>query len=456
MARLDTAIAALEAGLSGRLVRPGDADYDAARTLIYGGFDKRPALIVQARTAADVAAAVNAARTAGLALAVRSGGHSAAGHSLNEGGLVIDLRDMSHIVIDAAARTATVEAGATAAAVSAAATAEGLVVGFGDTGTVGVSGITLGGGVGFLVRKWGLTIDSLLGAEIVTADGRLRRASATEEPDLFWALRGGGGNFGVVTSFTFALQELPAFTGGLLCLPATVGTIAGFAAAAEAAPDELSTIASVMPAPPLPFLPEALHGRLVILAFLAYAGPDAAATAAIAPFRALATPYADFVKPGPYMQMYPPEDGDYHPTAVAHTMFMDTIGTREATTIIDTLTASSAVFRVVQFRVLGGAAARIAPDATAYAHRASRIMVNVAAFYTSPRDKTVQQRWVDAFGASLRQTDPGCYVNFLGLESDARVRAAYPGATWERLARIKRAVDPDNLFRGNQNIVPAP
>jgi len=283
----------------------------------------------------------------------------------------------------------------------------------------------------------------------------LLTASATQNPDLFWAVRGGGGNFGVVTSLTYRLEELPAFTGGMMCLPATSETVAGFVAAANAAPDALSTIANVMPAPPLPFLPPEVHGKLVILGMLAFAGPEAEAQLALAPFRALAKPYADFVKPGPYTQMYPPEDPNYKPTASARTMFMDRIGHAEAKTIVDTLAASDAPFRAVQIRVLGGAIARVPADATAYAHRKAPIMLNLVAFYTTPEDKLKRDAWVEGFVATLTQETKGAYVNFLAAEGDARIRAAYPGGTWDRLRRIKRQYDPQNLFRLNQNIAPA-
>jgi FAD/FMN-containing dehydrogenase len=456
MTKIETAIAALKSGLSGSLILPGDAGYDAARTVMYGGVAKRPGVIVKVKNAADVQLAVNVARETSDELAVRSGGHSVAGHSTTEGGLVIDLRDMKRIDVDPAAKTATVETGATAGEVTLATTAKGLVVGFGDAATVGVGGITLGGGVGYLVRKWGLTIDSLLGAEIVTADGKLLNVNATENSDLFWALRGGGGNFGVVTRLTYQLHDMPEFTGGMICLPATPETVAGFIAAAEAAPEELSTIANVMPAPPMPFLPAEVHGKLVILGMLAFAGPADTAQTALAPFRALARPYADFVKAGSYAeQMYPPEDPDYHPTAVSRTMFMDRVGVTEAATILDTLASADAMFRVTQLRVLGGAASRVAADATAYAHRASRIMVNVAAFYTTPEDQRKQTGWVERFAGVLKQGDSGAYVNFLGAESEERVKAAYPGGTWDRLRRVKAKVDPGNLFRLNQNVVPA-
>ena len=455
MTKIDDAIAALKSGFSGTLILPTDAGYDTARTVMYGGYDKRPGLIARVRTAADVQRVVDVARDTGVEFSVRSGGHSNAGHSTNEGGLVLDLRDMHAISVDAANKTLTAETGATAMDVTRAALEHGLIVGFGDAGTVGIGGITLGGGVGYLARKWGLTFDSLLSAVFVTADGKLLTASDGDNPDLFWALRGGGGNFGVVTKLTYRLNELPEFTGGMICLPATAETVAGFVAAAELAPEELSTIANVMPAPPMPFLPPEVVGKMVILGMLAFAGPNADAEKAIAPFRALAKPYADHVKPGPYTQMYPPEDPDYHPTATARNMFMDRIGLSEARQIVDTLNASDAMFKVAQIRVLGGAYARVPVDATAYGHRKAPIMVNLAAFYTTPEDKLKREIWVDRFMADLTQETKGAYVNFLMAEGDDRIRGAYPGAIWDRLRQIKRKYDPANLFRLNQNIAPA-
>ncbi|HWA19542.1 MAG TPA: FAD-binding oxidoreductase [Devosia sp.] len=455
MSAVQTAIAALK-GLKGKLILPSDADYDAARKVMYGGFDPRPAVIVRVADAADIQRAVTAARDNGVELAVRSGGHSNAGHGSSEGGIVIDLRDMKAIAMDAAAGTLTAETGAIALDVTRAAGEHGKVVGFGDAGTVGVGGITLGGGVGYMARKYGLSIDSLLNAEIVTADGRLLTIDATHEPDLFWAIRGGGGNFGVVTRLTYRLSPLPEFAGGMMALPATPETLAGFMAAARNASENLSTIANVMPCPPMPFVPAEVHGKPVILAMLAYSGPAAEAEDALKPFRELATPYADFVKAGDYAQlMYPPEDPDYHPTAVARTMFMNCVGIDEAKLIIDEITRSDATFSVVQLRELGGAVARVAPDATAYAHRRAPIMVNVAAFYTDAADKLKREAWIADFGGRLEQEEKGAYVNFLGLDGPQRIDAAYPGKTLERLRQVKKRYDPQNLFHRNQNIAPA-
>lgn len=456
MSSLDTAIATLKAGLSGRVILQGEADYDTARALMYGGFDPYPGVIARVSNAADVQLVVNTARDTGLELAVRSGGHSNAGHSSSQGGIVLDVRDMKAIAIDATFGTLTAETGATAIEVTKAAGEHKMVIGFGDAGSVGISGITLGGGVGYMARKYGLTIDSLLSAEIITADGVLRTVNATHEPDLFWAIRGGGGNFGVVTRLTYKLNPLPEFTGGMMALPATAETLAGFMAAARGASDNLSTIANVMTCPPMPFVPADVHGKPVILAMLAWSGPATEAEAALAPFRGLATPYANFVKAGDYAHlMYPPEDPDYHPTAVSRTMFMNRVGLDEAKLIIDEITRSDATFSVVQLRELGGAVARVPADATAFAHRKAPIMVNVAAFYTDAADKLKREAWIAGFGGRLVQEEKGAYVNFLGTDGAERISAAYPKATLERLRRIKTQYDPGNLFRLNQNIAPA-
>jgi FAD/FMN-containing dehydrogenase len=444
----------LPARIHGRVISPDDQEYDQARTVVAGGIDRRPAVIVRVADAEDVATVIGLARETGLELAVRSGGHSGAGHGVTEGGIVLDVSDMKALDIDVAGRTAWAETGLTAAEYSKAAAAHGLATGFGDTGSVGIGGITLGGGVGYLVRKYGLTIDDLIAADVVTADGELLRVDAENHPDLFWAIRGGGGNFGVATRFQYRLHEVPEFVGGMLILPATPEVIAGFIAAAEAAPEELSTIANVMPCPPMPFVPEERHGKLVVLALMAYAGETQAGERALAPFKDLATPLADMLKPMPYPEIYPLDDEEYHPLAIAKTMFVDKIDLPVAETIVEHLEASDAAMRVAQLRVLGGAMARVAADATAFAHRSSRIMINVASFYEGPADKDLRAVWVDGHAAALQQDDRGAYVNFLADEGEERVRAAYPGSTWDRLAAVKARYDPTNLFRLNQNIPP--
>jgi FAD/FMN-containing dehydrogenase len=440
--------------LSGLVIAPDDAEYDRARTIFYGGFDRRPAAIVRPTDANDVSQVVSLARETGLELAVRGGGHSLAGHSTTDGGIVLDLSELTALDIDVEGRTAWAQAGLTAGAFTTAAGAHGLATGFGDTGSVGIGGITLGGGIGYLVRKHGLTIDDLLAAELVTADGQLLHVDDQTHPDLFWAIRGGGGNFGVVTRFQFRLHPVDTIVGGLLLLPATPEVIAAFVAEAQDASEELSTIANVMPAPPLPFVPTEQHGRLVIMATLAYAGAVEAGERAVAPFRALATPIADLVRPMPYPQIYPPEQEGFHPTAVSRTMFVDAVDGDATEAIVEHLQASTAPLSVAQLRVLGGAMARVPAQATAFAHRASRLMVNVAAVYQRPGGAEVHRAWVDRFAAALRDGEDRAYVNFLGDEGQPRIRQAYPGPTWERLAAIKTRYDPTNLFHLNQNIPP--
>jgi FAD/FMN-containing dehydrogenase len=445
----------LRAAIDGQVIAPDDAGYDQARTLFYGKFGGRPAAVARPADATEVARVVSLARETGLELAVRSGGHSTAGHSVTDGGIVLDLSAMRALDIDPERRTAWAQTGLTAGEYTAAAAAHGLATGFGDTGSVGIGGITLGGGVGYLVRKHGLTIDDLLAADVVTADGQLLRADAETHPDLFWAIRGGGGNFGVATRFQFRLHQVGTVVGGMLLLPATAEVIASFVAEAEAAPEELSAIANVMPAPPMPFVPAEHHGKLVILAMLCYAGDVEAGERAVAPFRALATPLADMVRPIPYAEMYPPEDEEYHPLATGRNMFADAVDKDVAELILDHLRASTAMMAVAQLRVLGGAMARVPAEATAFAHRGRRLMANVAAVYERPDQAAEHEPWVTEFAAALHQGDGGAYVNFLDNEGPERVREAYPGATWDRLTAIKGRYDPTNLFRLNQNIPPA-
>ena len=445
----------LRAQLDGRVIEPGDADYDQARTLFMGGIDRRPAAVVLPADSAEVAEVVSLARESGLELAVRSGGHSGAAHSVVDGGITLDLGAMRDLDIDLERRTAWAQTGLTAGEYTEAVGEHGLATGFGDTRSVGIGGLALGGGVGFLSRLYGLTLDDALAAEIVTADGQVLEIDSENHPDLFWAIRGGGGNFGVVTRLKLRLHEVDNIVGGMLMLPATPDVVRSFVAQAEAAPDELSAIANVMPAPPMPFVPEERHGELVVMALMCFAGPPDEAEPVLDSFRSLATPIADMLRPMPYPEVYPPDMEDYHPTAVSRTLFIDTVEADTAELIVDRLSSSDATMRVVQLRVLGGAVARVPADATAFAHRDSKIMANVAAFWDGPEDKPRRQAWVEELAAELRQGDDGAYVNFLMDEGPDRVRAAYPDGTYERLARVKGEYDPANLFHNTQNIPPA-
>jgi FAD/FMN-containing dehydrogenase len=454
---MSLSIPELRGAFDGRVTAPGDSGYDQARKVFYGKWDRRPAAVVRPTSAREVARVVTLAADTGLELAVRSGGHSLAGHSTTEGGIVLDLSGLTDLAVDLEGRTAWAQAGLTAGAYTAAVGAHGLATGFGDTGSVGIGGLTLGGGVGFLVRKLGLTIDSLLAAEVVTADGRILQVDGERHPDLFWALRGGGGNFGVATRFQFRLHPVDQIVGGMLLLPGSADVIEGLVAAAEAAPEELSAIANIMVAPPMPFLPPSAHGTLVVMALLCYAGAPAAGERALAPFRALAEPVADMLQPMPYPGLFEPAEDIEVVEESARSMFLDRVDRAAAEAVVEHLQASTAPMAVAQLRVLGGAMARVPAEATAFAHRDRRFMAAVGAVYEHAADRPAHEAWAEAFAAALRgDGGPGVYVNFLSDEGPERVREAYPGPTWDRLAEVKRRYDPGNLFRRNQNIPPAP
>jgi FAD/FMN-containing dehydrogenase len=436
------------------VIAPGDANYDESRAVFYGAFDRHPAVIIKPADASEVARVVGSAAETGMPLAVRSGGHSPAGYGVVDDGIVLDLSALRSIEIDAENRTAWAGSGMTAAEYTTAVGVYGLATGFGDTGSVGIGGLTLGGGVEYLVRKFGLTIDSLLAADVVTADGRLLRVDGENEPDLFWAIRGGGGNFGVATRFHYSLHEVDRILGGLLILPATQEVITGVVALATAAPNDLSTIANLMVAPPEPFIPEEHHNRPVVMLLMAYSGE--AGERAVASFRTLAPPIADMVGPMRYPEMFQfTEGGPPIKEEVATSFFLDHVSDSAAAGIVEHLEVSTAPIAVAQLRVLGGAAADVAPGATAFAHRHRPIMSAVGVVYDDPDEAGEHSAWVTSLAQCLRSGEPGVYVGFLGDEGPTRVREAYPGPTWDRLATIKARYDPDNLFRLNQNVPPA-
>ncbi len=450
----DQVISQLRSELDGEVVAPEDPAYDGARAVFLTGIDRRPAAIAKVADAADVARVVSIARDAGLELAIRSGGHSLAGHSSTDGGIVLDLSRMRAIVIDAEESTAWAETGLTAGEYTAATGARGLATGLGDTGSVGLGGITLAGGIGYLVRKNGLTIDDLLAAELVTADGEHLRVDSENDPDLFWAIRGGGGNFGVVTRLRLRLHEVPEVLGGMMMLPASPSVIASFVAAAEAAPEQLSTIANVILAPPMPFVPAEHHGRPVIMALVSYAGPEAEGEQALAPFRSLATPIVDMVRPMRYAELYDGPEGPKPVAATGRNVFVDRIDEEGAEAILDHLQTASAPRAAAQIRVLGGAMARVPSGATAFPHRDRLAMVNLAAMYEDPAEAPVHREWVNGFADALQDGRPGAYVGFLGDEDEATIREAYGEATSDRLAAVKGRYDPTNLFRRNHNFAP--
>jgi FAD/FMN-containing dehydrogenase len=450
----DISITELQSELKGDVVGPEDPGYGDARRVFFKGVDRQPVAIAWVAGTDDVARAVIFARERGLELAVRSGGHSRAGYGTCDGGIVIDLSGMNAVDIDPEARSTWVETGITAAEYTNATGEHGLVTGLGDAGSVGIGGITLAGGIGFLIRKNGLTADDLLAAEVVTADGEVVRASEESEPDLFWAMRGGEGNFGIATRFQLRLHEISEIVGGMMILPATPEVIARFLEAAEAAPEELSTIANVALAPPMPFLPEEAHGKPVVMGLFAYAGPVEQGESVIAPFRALTEPLVDMVRPMRYPALYegPEQEARF---ASGTNFFADSFDSASAETILEQLPQSTAMMKAVQLRVLGGALARLPADATSFAHRDRGLFVNVAAMYADGGEKDAHDAWVAGLADTLGKDGAGGYVGFMGEEDEATIRAAYPGPTWDRLREVKRLYDPDNLFRLNHNIRPA-
>ena len=448
-------ITELRAALLGEVVAPDDPEYESARLVVNAAVDRRPALIVRPVDSADVTLAVSLARTEGLELAVRGGGHSFAGHGTTDGGLVLDMSNMRALHVDPQRRIAWAQAGLTAGQYTAQAARHGLTTGFGDTGSVGIAGLTLGGGIGWLVRKHGLTIDDLLAVELVTADGERLRVDFERHPDLFWALRGGGGNFGVVTRLQYQLHEIDTILGGLLVLPASPGILRSFIAVADDAPDELSTIAILARLPALPLVAAEHHGRLALMVRVAYAGDLERGQQALAPLRALATPLADAVTPIPYRQMYAAEGPDPARVRMAtRSMFLDELDARDAATIFERMQAQPSPTTAVQIRVLGGAMARVPADASAFAHRDRSMMVTFVANHQDLDQAASHEAWVADSLAALSPAARGVHVSFLGDEGTARLHEAYPADTYKRLAAIKRRYDPTNLFRVNQNIAP--
>jgi FAD/FMN-containing dehydrogenase len=449
-------IAAFSAGITGTVIRPEDAAFETARQVHNRMYDRRPSLIVKAASSADVARTIIFAREHDLEIAVRGGSHSVAGHSTTEGGIVLDLSAMKGLHIDAERKLAWAQPGLTAGEYTVAAAAHGLATPFGDSPSVGIGGLTLGGGIGWLVRKFGLTIDALVGVDVVTADGRLVTADATENSDLFWAVRGGGGNFGVVTRFQFRLYPVEETLLGMLLLPPTREVLQSLVPIAASAPEELSTISFLMPAPPAPFVPEAVQGQLVLAVMFVYAGDPAAGFAAIEPFKQVATPLAEMVAPLPYPAIYEftKEAGRAAPSAT-RSMFLDTLDDDAIDTILAYTAAPSSPHAMTQIRILGGAMGRVPASETAFAHRDATVMIAMITPFEDATETPVHEAWTSAYFEALRPAATGVYSNFLSDEGDGRVHEAYPGLTYQRLAQVKRRYDPTNVFHLNQNIRPA-
>lgn len=441
----------------GRVIAPDEPDYDRARRVHDASVDRHPALIVRPTDADEVALVVTQAQEWGLPLVVRAGGHSMGGHSTGDGALVLDLSAMRDVEIDAVERTAWAEAGILAGEYTSATQARGLVTPFGDAGSVGVAGIALGGGIGWLVRKHGMTIDSLVAVEIVTADGRRRVASAVEEPDLYWAVRGAGANFGVVTRLKFRLHPLTDVLAGDILLPATRDVLRSLIPVLLAAPDELTAMPMIVPAPDDPSIPEAHRGRPVVYISVAWSGSPDAGERALAPLRALGTPISETVTRKPYTDLFSPVDRDGEPTwsVSSRGVFLEALDDGIVEVIERRLTEPDAPRTIVQLRVLGGAMARVPSDAAAFGWRDQPALLWLITPDEDPSRAAVNEAWTAAFRAELPVAGSATYLNFMGAEGPDAVRDAYPAATYARLQELKRRYDPDNVFRANHNIRPA-
>jgi FAD/FMN-containing dehydrogenase len=454
------AVEGLAARLRGSLLKPGDAEYDGARRIWNAMVDKRPALIARCTGAADVMAAVAFARQQNLPLAVRGGGHNIAGSALCDGGLVIDLSAMRSVRVDAKAKRAVVAAGATLGDVDHETQAFGLAAPLGINSTTGVAGLTLGGGFGWLSRRLGLSIDSLLSADVVTADGRLVKASAKENPDLFWAIRGGGGNFGVVTSFEFKLYPVgPEILAGLLVYPIAQArtVLQKYRAWIPKMPKETNVWVVVRKAPPLPFLPAAVHGTEVLVLALAHTGKPERGLRVAGTLRRFGKPVGEHVGVMPYEQWQQAFDPLLAPGArnywKSHNLAELSDGLIDR--VIEYAGRLPSPHCEIILAVLGGQIRRVAADATAYAQRDAELLMNVHGRWESPSEDNAGISWSrDVFRAITPFATGGVYVNFMTQEETDRVRAAY-GPNYERLAKLKAKYDPTNLFRMNQNIAPA-
>ena len=450
----------LHAALRGPLCRKGEAGYDEGRSIWNAMIDRSPDLVVRCAGTADVIRAVRFAAEHGLGIAVRAGGHNIAGNAVGEGGLLIDLSPMKSVRVDPEARRAWVGPGATLGDVDKETQIFGLAVPTGINSTTGIAGLTLGGGFGWLTRAFGMTIDNLTAADVVTAKGELVHASARENPDLFWAIRGGGGNFGVVTAFEFALHPVgPEVFSGLIVHPFDKfeELMRGYRRVVAEAPDALTIWSVLRRAPPLPFLPEAWHGREVVVFAACFAGSMADGEKAVVPLRRLGQPIADVLGPHPFVgwqsafdPLLTPGARNYWKTHDFTQLSDEVIGA-----IANAMTTLPGPECEVFIAHVGGAMSRVPPGATAYPHRGSHFIMNV---HTRWRD-AAQDRdcigWArDLFGATAPFATGGAYVNFMPADEPDRVEQVY-GANYRRLAEVKRRWDPENRLRLNQNIKPA-
>ena len=448
--------AALRSRIAGTIVTPQDENYDDARA-VQVVFDRKPRAIVRATGTADVAEAVRFAAQRGMPLAVRSGGHSVPGLSMIDDGVTIDLSGMKRVVIDPVTRRARAQAGATSGDLAGPAHAHGLALSTGDTSTVGLGGLVTGGGIGFMSRKYGLSIDNLISAQVVTADGEVRTASESENSDLFWAIRGGGGNFGIVTEFELQLAPVDTVVAGAIVFPASREVLRGYLDYMVDAPDGLTTLVDVMSAPPAPFIPEDRVGTPVVYILTIWTGDDEEGERAIAPLRALGEPIADTVERIPYPAVYEYTRELEHQHGVAlRSMFADGFSDQAIDDVLASLDTATAPVSIIHIRTQGGAIARVDQDATAFAHRSQKYFISaIAVWFPGDEDAYKHRAWASDIWSKIRPEGNGVYVNFLQNEEPERINDAYPVSTLRRLREVKAKYDPNNMFRYNQNITPA-
>jgi FAD/FMN-containing dehydrogenase len=452
-------LTALRPQLRGSICLPDEPGYDEARTIWNAMIDRRPGAVVRCRGASDVMCAVRLAHDNGLLVAVRGGGHNISGNAVCEGGLLIDLSPMRSVRVDPKKRTARVEPGVTLGEFDKEAQAFGLATPLGINSTTGVAGLTLGGGFGWLSRKFGFTVDNLISADVVTADGALVQASAVENPDLFWAIRGGGGNFGVVTSFEFKLHPVgPDLASGLIVHPFARARelLAGYREVAAAAPDELTVWVVLRKAPPLPFLPAEVHGKEILVFAVCYAGEPANAEKALAPLRALGKPIADVIGVQPYAAWQTAFDPLLTPGAFNYWKSHNFTALSDG--LLDTLVDYVGTLPTEECEIfigqVGGASNRIGAEATAYPHRDTNFVMNVHTRWRERGDAQTAIKWArEFFAATAPHATGGVYFNFMPEDETERVPAAY-GSSYVRLTALKAKYDPGNLFRLNQNVQP--
>ncbi len=456
----DALVVSFGGGFAGELIGRDHPAYERTRRVWNGTVDRRPALIARCTRAEDVVAALAFARDSGLPVAVRGGAHNVAGNAVCDDGVVIDLSVMKTIDVDADCRIARVEPGVLLGELDAATQAFGLATPTGNVLKTGVAGLTLGGGLGWIARRDGPACDNLLAAEVVTADGARVRASEDENPDLLWGLRGGGGNFGVVTSFEYRLQRVgpQVLAGGVVYAFADAQRVFRFFADFVAdAPDALSVVASTFrAAPPLPVAAE-FHGELVTVLALCYAGDPAEGERVIAPLRRLGTPLADLVAPMPYSTLQTASDASY-PAGQRNywkSHYVDEITDEMIDRLMGHGSRMTSPLSSFYLQHLGGAISRPGPDAAAFGHRDGVFDFAILTVWQDPADDGEHIAWARDFHAAMQPYATGVYVNNLGIEGADRVRAAYAPATYARLTALKDRYDPHNVFRHNQNVAPS-